>query len=79
MLKKEGSAKSTQRSGRVVESRASADMDEARIPEKADTSELVEVSLIRFAGYFLRLGTFGFGGPIEEVSGKANQRNLHEF
>ncbi len=39
-------------------------MDEARIPEKADTSELVEVSLIRFAGYFLRLGTFGFGGPI---------------
>src|SRR6266481_6797498 len=64
MLKKEGSAKSTQRSGRVVESRASADMDEARIPEKADTSELVEVSLIRFAGYFLRLGTFGFGGPI---------------
>jgi len=24
----------------------------------------VEVSLVRFAGYFLRLGTFGFGGPI---------------
>ncbi len=32
--------------------------------EKTDTAKLVEVSLTRFAGYFLRLGTFGFGGPI---------------
>jgi chromate transporter len=32
--------------------------------EKTDSPELVEVSLTRFAGYFLRLGTFGFGGPI---------------
>src|SRR6266481_560046 len=39
-------------------------MIEASISEKTDTSELVEVSLTRFAGYFLRLGTFGFGGPI---------------
>src|SRR6266853_1970815 len=37
---------------------------EASISEKADTAELVEVSLTRFVGYFLRLGTFGFGGPI---------------
>jgi chromate transporter len=34
------------------------------IVEKTDTPELVEVSLTRFVGYFLRLGTFGFGGPI---------------
>ncbi len=39
-------------------------MIEASISEKTDTAELVEVSLTRFAGYFLRLGTFGFGGPI---------------
>src|SRR5437667_9438737 len=37
---------------------------EGSISEKADTAEPVEVSLTRFAGYFLRLGTFGFGGPI---------------
>jgi chromate transporter len=34
------------------------------ILEKTDTPEPVEVSLTRFVGYFLRLGTFGFGGPI---------------
>src|SRR5467141_5058589 len=39
-------------------------MIEVRISEKTDTPELAEVSLTRFAGYFLRLGTFGFGGPI---------------
>src|SRR5207237_9087767 len=39
-------------------------MIEVRISEKTDTPELVEVSLARFVGYFLRLGTFGFGGPI---------------
>ena len=32
--------------------------------EKTHTPELMEVSLTRFVGYFLRLGTFGFGGPI---------------
>ena len=37
---------------------------EASISEKADSAKLVEVSLTRFVGYFLRLGTFGFGGPI---------------
>jgi len=39
-------------------------MIEVRISEKTDTPELAEVSLTRFVGYFLRLGTFGFGGPI---------------
>jgi chromate transporter len=34
------------------------------ISAKTATPELVEVPLVRFAGYFLRLGTFGFGGPI---------------
>jgi chromate transporter len=34
------------------------------ISDKTATPELVEVSLVRFVGYFLRLGTFGFGGPI---------------
>ena len=34
------------------------------ISAKTATPELVEVSLVRFVGYFLRLGTFGFGGPI---------------
>jgi chromate transporter len=34
------------------------------IRHKTPTPELVEVSLARFVGYFLRLGTFGFGGPI---------------
>jgi chromate transporter len=34
------------------------------ISAKNATPELVEVSLVRFVGYFLRLGTFGFGGPI---------------
>src|SRR6266699_6754874 len=39
-------------------------MMEVRISKKTDTPELAEVSLTRFVGYFLRLGTFGFGGPI---------------
>src|SRR5205085_4499519 len=34
------------------------------VSHKTTTPKLVEVSLVRFAGYFLRLGTFGFGGPI---------------
>src|SRR5438874_11963588 len=32
--------------------------------DKTCTPKLVELSLVRFAAYFLRLGTFGFGGPI---------------
>ncbi len=39
-------------------------MIEDTISQKTATPELVEVSLVRFVGYFLRLGTFGFGGPI---------------
>src|SRR6266581_4891833 len=39
-------------------------MMEVRISKKTDTPELAEVSLTRFVLYFLRLGTFGFGGPI---------------
>ena len=39
-------------------------MIEETISAKTATPELVEVSLVRFAGYFLRLATFGFGGPI---------------
>jgi chromate transporter len=39
-------------------------MIEETISAETATPELVEVSLVRFAGYFLRLGTFGFGGPI---------------
>src|SRR3954451_9598288 len=34
------------------------------ISQKTATPDLVEVSLVRFVVYFLRLGTFGFGGPI---------------
>jgi len=37
---------------------------EVSISDKTDTRELAEVSLTRFVGYFFRLGTFGFGGPI---------------
>ena len=33
-------------------------------PEQHDVSSTRDVSLIRFAGYFLWLGTVGFGGPI---------------
>src|SRR5213075_1808130 len=40
------------------------DMIKEAISAKTATPELVEVSLVRFTGYFLRLGTFGFGGPI---------------
>jgi chromate transporter len=47
-----------------VKSEASANIAEASTSEKTDTPELQEVSLTRFVGYFLRLGTFGFGGPI---------------
>ena len=39
-------------------------MIEASISDKTKTAELTEVSWTRFAGYFLRLGAFGFGGPI---------------
>src|SRR5881394_4107333 len=39
-------------------------MIEETISQKTATPELVEVSLVRFVGYFLRLGTVGFGGPI---------------
>src|SRR5438128_596547 len=64
MFKKEGSTTSTQQSGGPQKSKASANMAEAGTSEKTDTPDLVEVSLSRFVGYFLRLGTFGFGGPI---------------
>jgi chromate transporter len=40
------------------------DMIKEAISDKTATPKLVEVSLVRFVGYFLRLGTFGFGGPI---------------
>jgi chromate transporter len=40
------------------------DMSEETISGKTTSPEPVEVSLARFVGYFLRLGTFGFGGPI---------------
>ncbi len=39
-------------------------MIEGTISAETATPKLVEVSLARFVGYFLRLGTFGFGGPI---------------
>jgi len=39
-------------------------MIDETISQKTATPEFVEVSLVRFVGYFLRLGTFGFGGPI---------------
>jgi chromate transporter len=39
-------------------------MIEEAISDKTATPEHVEASLARFVGYFLRLGTFGFGGPI---------------
>src|SRR6202795_4221402 len=64
MFKKESSKKLTQHSGGPVKSKASANMAEASTSEKTDAPEQMEVSLPRFAGYFLRLGTFGFGGPI---------------
>src|SRR5216684_2261297 len=64
MFRKESSKKLTQHSGGPVKSKASANMAEAISSEKTDNPELVEVSLARFVGYFLRLGTFGFGGPI---------------
>jgi len=64
MFKKEGSTKPTQQSGSPLKSKASANMAEASPSEKSDTPEQVDVSLTRFVGYFLRLGTFGFGGPI---------------
>src|SRR5713101_3963471 len=64
MIRKESSKKLTQHSGGPVKSKASANMAEAISSEKTDDPELVEVSLTRFVGYFLRLGTFGFGGPI---------------
>ena len=47
-----------------MKAKASVNMAEAPIAEKTDSPEQVEVSLTRFVGYFLRLGTFGFGGPI---------------
>lgn len=64
MFKKEGSTKPTHQNGGPLKSKASANLAGPRTSEKTDTPELVEVSLTRFVGYFLRLGTFGFGGPI---------------
>src|SRR6266849_1053410 len=64
MFRKESSKTLPQHSGGPVKSNASANMAEAISSEKTDNPELVEVSLTRFVGYFLRLGTFGFGGPI---------------
>src|SRR5882762_5563698 len=39
-------------------------MIEVSVSDKTDTAEQGEGSLTRFVGYFSRLGTFGFGGPI---------------
>src|SRR5882724_9621370 len=39
-------------------------MATSSIAEQTQAAEPVEVSLVRFAGYFLWLGTVGFGGPI---------------
>src|SRR6266849_7698087 len=64
MFRKESSKTLPQHSGGPVKSNASANMAEAISSEKTDNPELVEVSLTHFVGYFLRLGTFGFGGPI---------------
>ena len=50
--------------GGSVASEVSVDLVNGQVPQKSGNAELVEVSLTRFAGYFLRLGTFGFGGPI---------------
>ncbi len=47
-----------------MKSKASENIAEAISLKKTNNPELVEVSLTRFVGYFLRLGTFGFGGPI---------------
>src|SRR3989475_12373531 len=52
-------------------------MIEVRIAEKPATRELAEVSLTRFVGYFLRLGTFGFGGRIA-VAGHMQQDLVEE-
>jgi chromate transporter len=64
MLEKEGSKKLTQQSGDPLKVKASANMAEESTSEMTNTPEPVGVSLNRFVGYFLRLGTFGFGGPI---------------
>src|SRR6266852_1840422 len=64
MFEEEGSPKPSLQGGGPMKSRASANMAEASTSEKNDTPEPVEVSLTHFVGYFLRLGTFGFGGPI---------------
>src|SRR6185369_11816120 len=36
----------------------------SRVAASQETPEMVDVSLARFVGYFLWLGTAGFGGPI---------------
>jgi chromate transporter len=64
MSNREGSTKDNPQNGDAVESKASRGGAESPIPETTDKGELVEVSLTRLVGYFLRLGTFGFGGPI---------------
>src|SRR6266576_4419992 len=43
----------------------------------ADASTSTEVSLIRFVGYFLRLGAVGFGGPIA-LAGHMQQDLVNE-
>src|SRR5438045_5612189 len=42
-----------------------------------DASTSTEVSLIRFVGYFLRLGAVGFGGPIA-LAGHMQQDLVNE-
>jgi chromate transporter len=64
MFEKENSKKPTQQSGDLLKAKASANMAEESTSEMTNAPEPVEVSLTRFVGYFLRLGTFGFGGPI---------------
>src|SRR3979490_3387496 len=47
------------------------------IHPSADASSSTEVSLIRFVGYFLRLGAIGFGGPIA-LAGHMQQDLVNE-
>ena len=64
MFEKKGSKKLTQHLGDPVKAQPSANTAEESTSEMTGTPEPAEVSLARFVGYFLRLGTFGFGGPI---------------
>jgi hypothetical protein len=51
---------------------------EGTVSHQTTTPKLVEVSLVRFIRYFLRLGTFGFGGPIA-LAGHISATSAKEF